>query len=102
MNFNQLLKQAQQMQKQVNKVKKDFEGKVFDFESQQGLIHGQINGRLEIVQLDIQDELLTQENKEMLQDLLMLSINETIAKIEKEKDDTLNKVTNGVDVSGFL
>lgn len=102
MNFNQLLKQAQQMQKKVNKVKKEFEDRIFDFESQQGLIKGQVNGKLELVQLDIQDELLTQDNKEMLQDLLMLSINDIMSKVEKEKEDTLNKITNGVDVSGFL
>lgn len=102
MNFNQLLKQAQQMQKKVNKVKKEFEDRIFDFEFQQGLIKGQMNGKLELVQLDIQDQLLMQDNKEMLQDLLMLSMNDIISKVEKEKEDTLNKITNGVDVSGFL
>ena len=32
----------------------------------------------------------------------MLSMNDIINKVEKEKEDTLNKITNGVDVSGFL
>lgn len=102
MNFNQLLKQAQQMQKKVNKAKKDYEERIFDFESQQGLIKGQINGKLEIVKLDIDAQLLTVENKDMLQDLLAVSLSEIIAKTEKEKEDALNKLTNGVDVSAFL
>ena len=102
MNFNQLLKQAQQMQKKVNKFKREYEEKTFDFESQQGLIKGQINGKLEIVQLDINAELLAVENKDMLQDLLTVSLNEIIAKTSKEKEDALNKLTNGVDVSAFL
>jgi len=102
MNFNQLLKQAQQMQKKVNKFKKEYEEKTFDFESQQGLIKGQINGKLEIVQLDINPELLAVENKDMLQDLLTVTLNEIMTKTSSEKEDALNKITNGVDVSAFL
>ena len=102
MNFNQLMKQAQQMQIKVNKVKKELDNEIYDFESQQGAVQGKINGKLEIVELNINDQMLNNENKEILQDLIMVSLNETIKKINKEREDTLNKVTNGVDVSAFL
>ena len=46
--------------------------------------------------------MLNIENKEILQDLLIVTLNENIQKINQEKEDTLNKVTNGVDVSAFL
>lgn len=100
MNFNQLMKQAQQMQKKVNKVKKEFNNKEFEFTSQQDLLSGKINGKLEITELYINDSLL--KDKEMLEDVLIVTINEQISKITKEKEDTLNKATNGVDVSAFL
>ena len=102
MNFNQLMKQAQQMQRKVNKVKKELDNEIYDFESQQGAVQGKINGKLEIVELNINDQMLNNENKEILQDLIMVSLNETIKKINKEREDALNKVTNGVDVSAFL
>lgn len=102
MNFNQLVKQAQQMQRKVNKMKKEYDEKIFDFESQQGAIKGKINGKLEIVELNIDQQMLNIENKEILQDLLIVTLNENIQKINQEKEDTLNKVTNGVDVSAFL
>ena len=102
MNFNQLVKQAQQMQRKVNKTKKEYDEKIFDFESQQGAIKGKINGKLEIVDLNIDQQMLNIENKEILQDLLIVTLNENIQKINQEKEDTLNKVTNGVDVSAFL
>jgi len=102
MNINQLMKQAQQMQRKVNKVKKELDNEIYDFESQQGAVQGKINGKLEIVELNINDQMLNNENKEILQDLIMVSLNETIKKINKEREDTLNKVTNGVDVSAFL
>ena len=102
MNFNQLVKQAQQMQRKVNKMKKEYDEKIFDFESQQGAIKGKINGKLEIVELNIDQQMLNIENKEILQDLLIVTLNENIQKINQEKEDTLNKVTNCVDVSAFL
>lgn len=102
MNFNNLVKQAQQMQRKVNKVKKEFDEKNFDFESQQKVVTGKINGKLEIVELHIDEQMLNTDNKELIEDLLMVSLNDIIQKVSKEKEDTLNKVTNGVDVSAFL
>lgn len=102
MNFNQLIQQAQKMQRKVNKVKKEYEQKTFDFSSQQNLITGKMNGKLEIVELNIDDQLLSAENKEMLVDLLTVSLNDIINKVNEDKENTLNQITNGVDVSAFL
>lgn len=102
MNFNQLMRQAQQMQKKANKLKKEFEAKEFQFSSSQNLIDLKMNGKLEIVDLKIKEELLDKDSLDMLQDLLTVTINDSIKKIEKEKEDTLNAATNGVDVSMFM
>ena len=42
------------------------------------------------------------EHQEDVQDLLMITLNQMIKKINDEREDTVNKVTNGVDVSAFL
>jgi len=102
MNFSNLVQQAQQMQRKVNKVKKDFDEKEFDFSSQNNLIMGKIKGNLEIISLHIDSSMMNQENKEDVEDLLMITINQMIQKVSQEREDTLNKVTNGVDVSAFL
>ena len=102
MNINQLMRKAQQMQKKANKLKKEFESKEFEFNSSQNYIYLKMNGLLEIKDLKINEELLEKDNLEMLQDLLTVTINDSIKKIEKEKEDTLNAATNGVDVSMFM
>ena len=53
MNFNQLMKQAQLMQKKVNKINKEYEEKEKEFESQNGLIKGIVTGKMEINELNI-------------------------------------------------
>ncbi len=102
MNFGNLVQQAQQLQRKVNKAKKEFNEKEFDFSSQGEVITGKMNGNLEIKELHIQEDMISVDNKQDIEDLLIVTINQTIKRISKEKEDTLNKITNGVDVSAFL
>lgn len=102
MNFGNLVQQAQQMQKKVNKIKKDFDDKEFDIVSQNNVITGKIKGSLEISELHIDPSLLNKESQEDVEDLLMITLNRMIRDIEKEREDTINQATNGVDVSAFL
>lgn len=101
MNFGNLLQQAQQMQRKVNKAKKEFDEREFEFNSQDDLIVGKMKGNLSIIELHIAPYLM-QEDQDNMEALLMATINQTIAKVSKEREDTLNQVTNGVDVSAFL
>ena len=96
MNFANLVQQAQQMQKKVAKAKKEFDEKEFD------IITGKIKGNLEITELHIEQSMMSIEHQEDVQDLLMITLNQMIKKINNEREDTVNKVTNGVDVSAFL
>lgn len=102
MNFNSLLKQAQQMQKQVNKVKKSLDDKEYDFASQENIIIGKIKGNLDITEIHIDPKMMNNEHQEEVEDLLIVTLNQKIQEIQKEREDTLNKVTNGIDVSAFL
>ena len=52
--------------------------------------------------LHIDQTMFNTDNQEDVEDLLMVTINQMIDKINKEREDTLNKVTNGVDVSAFI
>lgn len=102
MNFGNLVQQAQQMQRKVNKAKKDYDSKEFDFASQNDIITGKMKGSLEITELHIDQSMMNVENQQDVEDLLVVTINQIIDKISKDKEDTLNKITNGVDVSAFL
>lgn len=102
MNFNQLVQQAQQMQRKVNKAKKELDEKEYEIICQNNLITGKMLGNLQISDIHISESLLNSENKEDLEALLSVTINQMITSINKEREDTLDKLTNGVDVSAFL
>ncbi len=102
MNFNQLVRQAQQMQNKVNKQKKVLDEQVHSFASQGNYIQGSMKGNLELVDLHIDNSLLSVENKDDLEALLVATLNKAIKDINTEREDTLNKLTNGVDVSSLF
>ena len=80
MNFGNLLQQAQQMQRKVNKAKKEFDEREFEFNSQDDLIVGKMKGNLSIIELHIAPSLM-QEDQDNMEALLMATINQTIAKV---------------------
>ncbi len=99
MNFNQLMKQAQKMQKQVEKVSKEFDEKEYTFSSSDKTIEGVITGNFQIKNLKINEELLEKDNKEVLEDLLMITLNNAIETMNNEKDAAMGAITNGIDMS---
>lgn len=102
MNFNNLVQQAQQMQRKVNKAKKEFDERIFDFASQNEVVVGKMKGNLEIVELHFDETMFNAENKQDVEDLLLVTLNNKIKEVSQAKEDAINKLTNGVDVSAFL
>ncbi|MBS5115694.1 MAG: YbaB/EbfC family nucleoid-associated protein [Erysipelotrichaceae bacterium] len=102
MNFNQLMKQAQVMQKRMDKLKKEFDEKEYTFSSSDHAIEGIIDGHLVIKQLKINEELLDKENKEVLEDLLMITVNEAIKKMNDEKENAMSEITGGINMPGLF
>jgi len=100
MNINQLMKQAQQMQKKMDKIQKELEESVYPFSSNGGALKGEMNGKLELISLEIDEDLL--EDKDMLQDILVMTLNEQIKIVNKKKEEAMSKLTGGMNVPGLF
>ena len=84
MNINALMQQAQKMQREMTKKQKELESKEFEFTSNGGAIKVKMLGSKQITSLEIDEDLIDPSDKEMLQDMLIVAINEAISKIEEE------------------
>lgn len=91
MNMNALMQQAQKMQREMEKAQKDLEAKEFEITSAGGGIKIIINGAKQIKSIDIDKEIIDPEDKEMLQDMLVVAINEAIALVVSEEQKILAK-----------
>ena len=92
MNIQHLLKQAQQMQNQIGKVEKEIEATEYTATA--------LTGKMEVTSIEISEDLLTADSREMLQDTMMIAVNAALAAAVKDKEERMNKITQGVKMPG--
>ena len=94
MNIQAMMKQAQQMQKDMMNAKKEIDETIF--ETNKSFVSVTMSGDKKIKSINIRQKDLNEEDIEILQDLLLVSVNETIAKIDKETEAKMGKYTKGM------
>ena len=91
MNMQQLMQQAQRMQREMEKAQKDLEAKEFEIISAGGGIKVTITGAKVVKNIEIDEDIIEPEEKEMLQDMIVVAINEAISLVIKEEQKILAK-----------
>ena len=91
MNMQQLMQQAQKMQREMEKAQKDLEAKEFEIVSAGGGIKVTITGSKVVKNIEIDEDIIDPEEKEMLQDMIVVAINEAISLVIKEEQKILAK-----------
>ena len=101
MNINALMQQAQKMQRDLQKAQKELDAKLFEFDSAGGAIHLAIYGNRKIEKINIDKDAIDPEDKEMLEDMIKIAINEALEAIDKEHEKIQAKLTSGMRMPGF-
>ncbi|MGL4647526.1 MAG: YbaB/EbfC family nucleoid-associated protein [Mycoplasmoidaceae bacterium] len=95
MNIQNLMKQAQKMQADIEKKTNEFNKKEFEFKIQNDLIVITILGNLEIKNIKINEDLIDKDDIDTLQDLLIEAINKATSEVQKEKEKLMPSVPKG-------
>lgn len=101
-NMNNLIKQAQKMQQQMEKVQGDLETKEFEASVGGGAVIAVANGKKHITKINIKQEVIDPDDVEMLQDLILAAVNEAIKKAEEESSKEMGKLTGGMNIPGMF
>ena len=91
MNMQALMQQAQKMQREMEKAQKDLEAKEFEIVSAGGGIKVTITGSKVVKNIEIDEDIIDPEEKEMLQDMIVVAINEAINKVLSEEQKIVDK-----------
>lgn len=91
MNIQNIMAQAQRMQRELEKVSKEIEETKFEGES--GAVKVVIMGNYKVISITIND---TVNDNELLSDMIMVATNDALNQIKKMKDSKLGKYTNGL------
>jgi len=101
-NMNNLLKQAQLMQKKMQDMQEELEKKEFTATSGGGVVEAVSNGKKELLSIKIKPEAVDPEDVEMLEDLILSAVNEAFKKAEAETADEMKKITGGMNLPGMF
>lgn len=100
-NMNNMLKQAQRMQRQMEESQKAMETKEFTATAGGGAVSVTITGKREVTNVKIDPEVLDPEDVEDLQDLIMVAMNDVLNQVEEANNDAMSKMTGGMNLGGL-
>jgi hypothetical protein len=95
-NMNNLMKQAQKMQKQMETQQAELEAKEFTAAAGGGVVEVTVTGKREVSKVKIDPEAVDPDDVEMLEDLIMAAVNEALRKCEEESAAQMSKITGGL------
>ena len=91
MNINSLMKEAKKMQSDMEKSQEELAAKDFEATAGGGAVYVKVSGNKELKEIKIQKEVVDPEDVEMLQDLILTSVNEALRKVDSEQAASLGK-----------
>ena len=97
-NMGNLLKQAQQLQTKMARLQEELEEKTVEASSGGGMVTAVVNGRQEILSINIEPEVINPDDQEMLQDLILAAINDGLAKARNMVNEEMEKLTGGMNL----
>lgn len=91
--MQQMIMQAQKMQRELEKAYAELETKEFNV-SKNGIVTVTIDGSKKIKSIDIDKDAVDPENKEMIEDAIVLGLNELFEKVDVERNEIEEKITH--------
>ena len=101
-NMGNLMKQAQKMQRQMEEKSKQLEETTWETTAGGGAVKVVINGKKEILSIEIKEEVVDPDDIEMLQDLIVAGVNEAVSTIEKTNSEAMNAITGSLNIPGMF
>ena len=101
LGLGDIVKQAQELQERLSKVQEEAAGRTVDASAGGGMVKVTVNGRLEVVRLRIEPQVLAGGDVEMLQDLIAAAVNEGIRSAQRMMADEMSKLTGGLKIPGL-
>jgi DNA-binding YbaB/EbfC family protein len=101
-NMNAMLRQAQKMQEDMAALQADLDAREYDISAGGGMVKLKINGKREIVALDIQPDIVDPDDVETLADVITAAINEGIKRVDSTNETEMAKITGGMGMPGLF
>lgn len=98
---NDMMLKIQKMQEEMARVQQEVEEAEYSASSGGGAVEVKVSGKHEVLSVKIQPDVVDPEDVEMLEDLLIASLNEAIRKANDTMEREMGKVTGGLNIPGL-
>ena len=101
-NMQAMIRQAQKMQEDMQALQEELDAKEYDVSAGGGMVNVRMNGKREILALDIQPDVVDPDDVEMLSDILIAAINEAIKKVDSVSEEEMGKISGQMGLPGMF
>ena len=101
-NMQQLARQAQKLQQQMAKLQEELETREYEASAGGGMVTVKVNGKHEVLGIEIKPEAVDPDDVEMLQDLVLAAVNEAMRQATDTTEREMGKVTGGLNMPGLF
>lgn len=100
-NMQSMIKQAQKMQEDMTNLQEDLDSREYEINAGGGAVTVKINGKMEILSIDIKPEIVDPDDIETMSDVIVAAVNEAIKKVSEVNSTEMGKITGGLNVPGL-
>ena len=102
MNQAAMMKQAQKMQQEMLRMQEEMENKTYSATTGGGMVTATVNGKHELVNLEIKPDAVDPDDVEMLQDMVMAAVNEAMRAADADAANNMSRLTGGLNLGGLF
>ena len=101
-NMQNMMKQAQKMQEDMAALQEELDAKEYEIKAGGGVVTVRINGKKEILGLDIAPEIVDPDDIETLSDIVIAGVNQAIKTVDEENSKAMSTITGGLGLPGMF
>lgn len=100
-SMNDILKQAQALQSRLAELQSEAEQRTAEASAGGGMVTAKVNGKLQLLSLRIEPQVIAAGDREMLEDLVVAAVNEAVRKAQQMMAEAMSRVTGGLKIPGL-
>ena len=101
-NMQSMMKQAQKMQEDMAALQEELDAKEYEIKAGGGVATVRINGKKEILSLDLAPEIVDPDDIETLSDIIVAGMNQAIKTVEDENSKAMSAITGSMSLPGLF
>ena len=102
MNQAAMMKQAQKMQQDMIRMQEEMENKNYSASAGGGMVTATVNGKHQVVGMEIKPEAVDPDDVEMLQDMIIAAVNEAMRIADADAQQNMARLTGGFNLGGMF